>query len=300
MNQVCPPLDYAQPWPHRSKSPPPPPPTPSTSLNRSNGQSGPDASSASGWHQDSWRRTKRRKSQVNTLIYAMGDEADDILRSFNLSADDRKKYGVIFERARFNMRRQEESESVDTFITALYSLAEHCGYGNLHDEMIRDRIVVGIRNGRLSEKLQLDSRLTLESAVTQVRQAEAVKLQQSVLRRSCHLILRWVQFTWEEADTRGSRTQVLAKTVEPQIASLNILRGVRGVADPLPMTELSVLLRMPSAGSATNEGTSRLCADLPPRWQASKPRQDSSALRTRMPSWEQFTVLMTPGRGQRP
>ena len=68
------------------------------------------------------------------------------------------------------------------FITALYALAEFCGYGDLHNEMIRDRIVVGIRNSTLSEKLQLDSRLTLESAITQVRHSEAVKQQQSLLR----------------------------------------------------------------------------------------------------------------------
>ncbi len=55
------------------------------------------------------------------------------------------------------MRRQE---SVDTFITALYALAEHCTYSALHDEMIRDRIVVGIRNRALSEKLQLNAELT--------------------------------------------------------------------------------------------------------------------------------------------
>ena len=99
---------------------------------------------------------------------------DAVKGKFNNHFDQRRN--VIFERARFNIRRQEESESVDTFITALYALAEHCGYGNLHDEMIRNR-------GQ-SEKLQLDSKLTLESAVTQVRQAEAVKLQQSVLRGS--------------------------------------------------------------------------------------------------------------------
>ena len=89
---------------------------------------------------------------------------------------------VIFERAKFNMRRQEESESVDAYITDLYTLAEHCDYGALHNEMIRDRIVVGIRNRALSEKMQLDSKLTLDSAVTQVRQSEAVKLQQAVHR----------------------------------------------------------------------------------------------------------------------
>ena len=135
--------------------------------------------------------------QVNTLIYAMGDQADDILISFTLSDEDRKSYAtvkskfdnhfiqrrnVIFERAKFNRRRQEENEPVEVFITALYSLAEHCGYGDLHDEMIRDRIVVGIRNSSLSEKLQPDAGLTLDKAITQVRQAEAVKQQQPLLR----------------------------------------------------------------------------------------------------------------------
>ena len=82
----------------------------------------------------------------------------------------------------FNMREQEEGEPIDVFITDLYTLAEHCSYGELHDEMIRDRIVVGIRSAKLSEKLQLDPKLTLETAVTQARQAEAVKLQQAVIR----------------------------------------------------------------------------------------------------------------------
>ena len=86
----------------------------------------------------------------------MGDEVDDILRSFGLSAYHAKKYdvvkgkfdshfikrrNVIYERVRFNQRRQEAVESVDCFVTGL---AEHCEYAALHDEMIRDRIVVGL------------------------------------------------------------------------------------------------------------------------------------------------------------
>ena len=84
----------------------------------------------------------------------MGDDAEDILASFNLSEDDAKKYGtvetkfndhfnprknVIFERAKFNSRKQEEGEPVDAFITTLYKLSEHCNYGDLRNEMIRDR-----------------------------------------------------------------------------------------------------------------------------------------------------------------
>ena len=102
----------------------------------------------------------------------MGDRADEILRSFQLSAEDGKKYdvvchkfnghfvarkNVIYECAKFNSRRQEPDKPVEAFVTSLYTLAEHCGYETLHDEMIRDRIVVGIQDRRLSEKLQLDS-----------------------------------------------------------------------------------------------------------------------------------------------
>lgn len=141
--------------------------------------------------------SKGEEVQVNTLIYTMGDEADDILRSFSLSEEEKKVYAtvkgkfqahfvkrrnVIFERAKFNMRRQEDREPVDAFITDLYSLAEHCEYGTLHDEMIRDRIVVGLQDAKLAEKLQLDADLTLDKAVSQVRQAEAVKKQQAVIR----------------------------------------------------------------------------------------------------------------------
>ena len=45
--------------------------------------------------------------------------------------------------------------------------------------MIRDRLVVGLRNDKLSEKLQMNSGLTLEQAVQQARQSENVKKQRN-------------------------------------------------------------------------------------------------------------------------
>ena len=140
---------------------------------------------------------KTGESQVNTLIYCMGDEADDILSSFNLTAEECKTYATvtkkfdsrfivrrntIYERAKFNRRNQETGESVDTFVTSLHALAEHCNYGQLKEELIRDRIVVGILDTKLSEKLQLDPELTLEKAVLQARQSEAVKKKQAFMR----------------------------------------------------------------------------------------------------------------------
>ena len=100
---------------------------------------------------------KEDEAQVNTIIYSMGDEADDILTSLDLSAADKKKYktvlaksdkyfiprkNVIFERAKFNQRQQMEAETVDNFITDLYNLAVYCEYGALRDKMIFDRLVV--------------------------------------------------------------------------------------------------------------------------------------------------------------
>ena len=127
----------------------------------------------------------------------MGSKSDDILATFGLTNDDSKKFDVvkdkfdgyfvkrrniIYERAKFNQREQETGEPVDSFITDLYSLTEHCQFGLLHDEVIRDRIVVGLADQKLSEKLQLDAGLTLEKAINSVRQSESVKSQQSIVR----------------------------------------------------------------------------------------------------------------------
>lgn len=50
--------------------------------------------------------------------------------------------------------------------------------------MIRDRLVVGIRHHGLSEKLLMDSELTLKKAVTTIRQHEVIKKQQPVVRET--------------------------------------------------------------------------------------------------------------------
>jgi len=161
---------------------------------------------------DDWPKWKRRferfreasglskqeaESQINTLIYCMGDEADDILSSLALKDDEAKVYktvvakfdgyfipkrNIIFERAKFHKRSQKEGEQVDSFFTDLYKLAETCEFGTLKDDMIRDRIVVGILDGSLSEKMQLDDKLTLQKAMTMARSKETVRGQQKVIR----------------------------------------------------------------------------------------------------------------------
>jgi len=98
--------------------------------------------------------------QVNTLLYCLGEEAEDVLNSTNISDESRKKYqdvlakfdcffkvrkNVTIERAHFNSRCQQEGETSGQYIAALYNLVDTCDYGNLKADMIKDRLVVGIK-----------------------------------------------------------------------------------------------------------------------------------------------------------
>ncbi|UYV66978.1 K02A2.6-like, partial [Cordylochernes scorpioides] len=77
---------------------------------------------------------------------------------------------------------QQDGEAVEEYIRVLHKMAENCNYGSLKEEMIRDRIVVGVKNLQLSEKLQLEPNLTLERAIQAACQTECVKQQQTILR----------------------------------------------------------------------------------------------------------------------
>ena len=51
---------------------------------------------------------------------------------------------VIFERARFHMKTQDEL--AEQYVIALHSLAENCEYGTMAEKLIRDRLVIGIKD----------------------------------------------------------------------------------------------------------------------------------------------------------
>lgn len=134
---------------------------------------------------------------MDSLVYIMGEKAEEIFAALSLSATDVKVYSkvinafesyfivkknIIYERAMFNRRTQKEGESVADFITALHTLVETCEYGSLQDELLRDRIVAGVRDERLSAKLQMEADLTLERAVLYCKQSETVQKQQKALK----------------------------------------------------------------------------------------------------------------------
>ena len=129
----------------------------------------------------------------------------------NLDKHFKVRRNFIFECACFNKRSQLEGETAEQFIMELQSLVEHCEYGDLRNDMVRDRLVVGIRDGTLSERLQLDSKLTLESAMKQTRQREAV--------HEGRLALKGDNQSLKEMDTVGKRRLAAAKPPRQQEGS---------------------------------------------------------------------------------
>ncbi|KAK7929206.1 hypothetical protein WMY93_005601 [Mugilogobius chulae] len=155
--------------------------------------------------------------QVNTLLYALGREAEAIYDSFVYSDSENEnddedegegrtvskfvyskvirkftehfvpKRNVIHERACFYKRVQKPGESVEAFVRSLYELAQYCEFGGMKDEQIRDRIVIGISDSDVSQKLQLETELTLEKAIQIARQNEQIKQQNNSMRADCSL-----------------------------------------------------------------------------------------------------------------
>lgn len=139
---------------------------------------------------------KDDREQVSVFLYSMGECVDDIL--LTLTIDEMKatyneveraissyfnaRKNVIVERAKFNKRAQKPGETVDSFIKDLHKLAAECNFGALKEELIRDRIVVGITDDVLSEELQSKPNLTLVQAIQLSRQAEDRKVNQPIIR----------------------------------------------------------------------------------------------------------------------
>lgn len=111
------------------------------------------------WRFQQWRKASSVSKasvskQISTLLYCLGGKAEVVLTSSN----------VIYEQAKFNRHNQQCGETAKQYIMVHCDLAKYCDYGKMSEEMIRDHLLVEIHDTTLSEKLQLDSALTLESA----------------------------------------------------------------------------------------------------------------------------------------
>ena len=122
----------------------------------------------------------------------VGEKGLNIYSTWTMSADERKKLenyykkfeeyvtsrrNVIYNRYKFHSRVQSESETFDQFSTDLKMMVKDCKYAE-SDNMVRDRIVIGIRSHKIREKLiNVGSELTLVKATEIARLHELSSVQ---------------------------------------------------------------------------------------------------------------------------
>ena len=84
--------------------------------------------------------------------------------------------GVVnetYERYLFNTRSQAANEGIDVYYAALLRIAENCKFGDLEQSLVKDRIVVGVRDPALRKRLLYEKKLTLQKCLEMARSFEA-------------------------------------------------------------------------------------------------------------------------------
>jgi hypothetical protein len=84
---------------------------------------------------------------------------------------------VTYERYVFNRREQDAGEPFDSFVADIRRLIRTCEYGAIENSIIRDRIVMGIRDDATRRKLLQTRQLDLKKAIDICKSSEATTKQ---------------------------------------------------------------------------------------------------------------------------
>nr|XP_054762080.1 uncharacterized protein LOC129268566 [Lytechinus pictus] len=88
------------------------------------------------------------------------------------------------DRYRFFTRQQAAGETLEQYITDLKVLASSCNFRDLHDSLLRDRIIGGIKDNAVRARLLRESDLTLDKAIQICRAAELSKERMTVFDKA--------------------------------------------------------------------------------------------------------------------
>ncbi|XP_047988314.1 uncharacterized protein LOC125227948 [Leguminivora glycinivorella] len=138
-------------------------------------------------------------TKAGLLLSAIGSKAMKKYMDFGLSEAEKMsenaifakiektiflKTNIIYSRYLFNMKNQKAEESFDDYLLALKKLAKRCNYKEFEDEILRDRIVVGIKDGEVIKELLKKQDLTLETAINICRASEDASAQVADLQKA--------------------------------------------------------------------------------------------------------------------
>jgi hypothetical protein len=135
--------------------------------------------------------TENPEYQVALFLSVAGPDALEIFNGLDLSEDEKKNLKVIiekfdrfavgetneiYERYQFYTREHKDNENIETYIASLRILAQSCGFCECaRSNLIRDRIVIGIRDNTVRKRLLREKKLTLTTCIEICKAAEATK-----------------------------------------------------------------------------------------------------------------------------
>ncbi|XP_058985915.1 uncharacterized protein K02A2.6 [Musca domestica] len=93
---------------------------------------------------------------------------------------------IIIQRFQFYRRDQQEEEEIPEYLAALRKLCQHCDFKDL-DEMLRDRLVCGMRDTNLQKRLLANEKLTLEVAENEAIANEEAQKSLTTLKGSTNV-----------------------------------------------------------------------------------------------------------------
>ncbi|UYV80706.1 K02A2.6-like, partial [Cordylochernes scorpioides] len=151
------------------------------------------------WYETATEMKKKKPEvQVASFMTIIGSDAQKIYRTFVLSPEETKKVEEIkkrftnyflpknnytMERYNFNKLQQSMVETITEFITRLRLQASKCKFESLEDELIKDRVVVGIHDDHTREKLLSDPDLDLDKAIQICMAAERTNKEIKVMQQ---------------------------------------------------------------------------------------------------------------------
>ena len=136
--------------------------------------------------------------RLATLRSVMGKDCLEIFLNLELTPEEKAsvtsslkaleayfkpKTNVVYERFMFNSATQSSEEGIDEFVNRLRKMASSCKYGALTDEMIRDRIVIGVRDKASKLRLLKQDELDLNKALSICRSNEAASKQLKFMKQ---------------------------------------------------------------------------------------------------------------------
>jgi hypothetical protein len=130
-------------------------------------------------------KEKSKQIQRAVLLHCMGDQAREIYETLDIIETDDidqilqkmdeyflPKINTSIERNKFNNRVQGPGEMFDSFLADLRKIASNCDYGQMKDSLITDRIICGIKNKTVKDRLLREQNINLKKATDICKAAE--------------------------------------------------------------------------------------------------------------------------------